>query len=99
MKQIAATFNDADQTISVTYYGETRTFPAYKNGKWASAGAVFSGRFRTGTKLWPVGVTVFLDTGNAQLNTAGRSNRGGVTNVVGWWTSDSGYNTRANGIM
>lgn len=93
---VTATLNE-DGTMAVTYRGETRTFPAYSGGEWVCARRVFSGKFRTGQKLWPLSVTLWKQSGRAVVDQGGFSNKGGAVAFVGWWNEESTHNTEYNG--
>jgi len=92
--KITANIN-ADQTMTVTFNGEERTFDTFYGGDRFTAFNVMSGKFKTGTKLWPLSVTLWGKSGNTVIDNGGHSNKGGVTSVVGWWNKESSQNTQA----
>lgn len=93
---VQAKINEAGQ-MEVTYRGETRVFDAYcyqytqpwdgKECKRYSASRVFFGRFRSGSKVWPVSVTLH-DNGVVQMD-GGHSNKGGIAGITGWFNAES----------
>lgn len=93
MSKVNAVIN-ADQSMTVSFGGESRTFDVYNCGERFTAFAVMSGRFRTGAKLWPLSVTVWGKSGNVTIDNGGYSNKGGVRSVVGWWNADSKLNSQ-----
>lgn len=95
MKQVTAKMIN-ETTMEVTYRGESRQFNAYKCGDRFCARNVFSGKFRTGSKLWPMEVLLW-DSGNVTICSGGFSNKGGATGLVGWFNANSQYNTQHNG--
>ena len=92
MSKITTTIN-ADQTMTVSFLNESRTFNTYQCADRLIAFNVMSGKFRTGTKLWPLSVTVWGKSGNTVIDNGGYSNKGGVASVVGWWNDDSKNNS------
>ena len=98
---LTSTYNAAAETLEVTIYNpstmrtEKRTFKAFAIGTGAYAFNVLSGKFRMGTKLWPVPVFHNTSTGKTTLGNAGHSNKGGVMNVVGWYELDSKHNSKS----
>ena len=88
---------NADQTVTITYRGESRTFPAFfsRDGR-VFIRDVFSGKFRSGTKLWPLEVIIW-ESGNTTVCSGGYSNKGGATIIVGWWNEDSKADTQSGG--
>lgn len=98
---ITAKINEAGQ-MEVTYRGETRAFDAYLNksvtdekyDQWR-ASCVFFGRFRSGSKVWPVRV-ILKASGNVELD-GGYSNKGGIASITGWYKADSANISQANG--
>lgn len=95
MKQVTAKMIDAE-TMEVTYRNESRQFKAHRINDRVYARNVFCGKFRTGSKLWPMEVIVW-DSGNVTVCNGGFSNKGGVTSLVGWYDAESKYNTQHNG--
>ncbi len=85
-----ATYNDQTNALEITYNGETRSFECHKSysGNELTAFCVFAGKYRTGAKVWPVGVQFDKRTGQLSTLAAGydRGARGaGVVTLVGWW--------------
>lgn len=101
MSIVTATYNESANTMDVTYRGETRTFRALpiKRGEKIErviANNVMSAKFRSGNKLWPASVTLWA-SGNAVVDTAGFSNKGGARIITGWWNDESNHNSQHNG--
>lgn len=96
--KLETTYNDETQELDVTYRGETRRFKVWKNGNYVRAQSVFSGKFRTGSKLWPCDVTYWFDTKTANVQQGGFSNKGGAVCIVGWWEKDSASNSQHHGM-
>lgn len=85
------------EELAVTYRGETRTFKAYVGKEAASASRVFGGKFKTGTKVWPLSVTCWFDSGNLNVERGGYSNKGGVSSILGWFDAESASATKSRG--
>lgn len=83
--------------LTVNYKGESRVFDAWANGERAWASRVFGGKFKTGTKIWPLSVTVWFKSGNVVIDNGGYSNKGGVTSVTGWFNADNPNATKSHG--
>ncbi len=96
-KEIDATVN-SDQTVTVEFRGEQRTFNAVYLDKRVVVRNVVSGKFRTGKKLWPMDLWIH-ENGNACIGNGGFSNKGGVASICGWWNSDGKANTQHRGAM
>ena len=87
MNELKATFDVETKTMRVTFRGETREFAgcSMSPGVWASAYGVFAGKFRSGTKVWPMSVMFWFDSGKASVQSGGFSNKGGAHILVGWY--------------
>ncbi len=93
-----ATYDQAANTLAITFQGETRTFSCYcVMNERVTAPSVFSGRFRTGTKRWPLSATLWFKSGNLVIDNGGFANKGGVVAITGWWDADNKANTQHKG--
>lgn len=97
MSHINATYDEAGKTLAVTYRGETRVFPARDLGACVLATNVFATKFKTGAKLWPAEVALWKKSGKAAVQQGGFSNKGGATQLVGWWNPGSNVNSQYRG--
>lgn len=88
---ISATYNDTDSTMTVTFRGESRTFPCIKFAQQNVARLAFGvmgGKYSTGSKVWPCNVTLWIETGRVVVEASGygRGARcGGAVSLVGWY--------------
>lgn len=95
---ITASYNAETRQLAVTYRGETREFPVnYDGGRYVVAYNVFSGKFKTGAKLWPLAVYFWHENSAANVQQGGFSNKGGATGLVGWWNPGSAANSQYKG--
>ena len=100
MTNVTATYNADKNTLDVTYRGDTRTFPAtyVLPGQWAMASSVFAGRFNSGTKVWPMRVYYWFDSGRTVVESGVYSNKGGAHILVGWYDGvNDAYRTQYRG--
>lgn len=95
---ITATHDAERGVLAIAWHGETREFKAaLVAGRYVVAFRVFAGRFKTGTKLWPLGVTYWPDSGELIVEQGGYSNCRGARHLVGWWDDASPLATRHRG--
>lgn len=73
---------------TVTWRGKTRTF---KYDGYGVIYRVFSGKFPSGSKLWPLNVNV-----DGSVCSGGFANKRGAVEVVGWYVEGSEHNSRHN---
>lgn len=86
------------EELSVTFKGETRTFKkTFSTESHLIADKVFGGKFKTGTKVWPLSIVCVFASGNLLIQNGGYSNKNGVTSIVGWFNPEASNVTRAKG--
>ena len=91
----AASYNESSNKITITFRGETRDFtPRMDMGSSFWVPRVFSGKFRSGAKIWPCDIFFVKATGRLTIQPGGYSNKGGVASIVGWFNENDTQNSK-----
>lgn len=71
--------------LFIEWRGQRHPFPADKIGNYVFAPKVFAGKFPHGRKIWPLGVLLWVDTQQVQIDEGEHAVKGRPKRLVGWF--------------